>query len=26
MTELGYSLPTLDPILKYVNDSGQVWS
>nr|MBP9041735.1 hypothetical protein [Anaerolineaceae bacterium] len=26
MTELGYPLPTLDPILKYVNDSGQVWS
>lgn len=25
MTELGYPLPTLDPILKYVNESGQVW-
>lgn len=26
MTELGYPLPTLDPILKYIHDSGQVWS
>lgn len=25
MTGLGYPLPTLDPILKYVNDSGQEW-
>jgi len=25
MTGLGYPLPTLDPILKYVSDSGQVW-
>ena len=25
MTELGYPLPTLDPILMYIRDSGQVW-
>ena len=25
MTELGYPLPTLDPILKYIRDSGQVF-
>ena len=25
MTGLGYPLPTLDPILKYIHDSGQVW-
>jgi len=25
MTGLGYPLPTLDPILKYIRDSGQVW-
>lgn len=25
MTELGYPLPTLDPILQYVNESGQSW-
>lgn len=26
MTQLGYPLPTLDPILKYIRDSGQVWN
>lgn len=25
MTALGYPLPTLDPILMYIRDSGQVW-
>ncbi len=25
MTQLGYPLPTLDPILKYIRDSGQPW-
>jgi len=25
MTSLGYPLPTLDPILQYVSESGQVW-
>jgi uncharacterized damage-inducible protein DinB len=25
MTGLGYPLPTLDPILKYIRDSGQSW-
>lgn len=25
MTELGYPLPTLDPILMYIHDSGQEW-
>ncbi len=25
MTGLGYPLPTLDPILKYIHDSGQAW-
>ena len=25
MTGLGYPLPTLDPILMYIRDSGQVW-
>jgi uncharacterized damage-inducible protein DinB len=25
MTELGYPLPTLDPILQYVSESGESW-
>ncbi len=25
MTGLGHPLPTLDPILKFIHDSGQVW-
>lgn len=25
MTALGYPLPTLDPILKFIRDSGQTW-
>jgi len=25
MTRLGYPLPTLDPILMYIRDSGQTW-
>lgn len=25
MTELGYPLPTLDPILMYIQESGQIW-
>lgn len=25
MTSLGYPLPTLDPIIQFVNESGQVW-
>ncbi len=25
MTELGHPLPTLDPILRYVSESGQTW-
>ena len=25
MTKLGYPLPTLDPILMYIRDSGQAW-
>jgi uncharacterized damage-inducible protein DinB len=25
MTSLGYPLPTLDPIIQFINQSGQVW-
>jgi len=26
MTQLGYPLPTLDPIIQFIKESGQVWT